>query len=637
MTATIEKTKLHPAPDIGDILFLFIIMIPLMVRPTFLFADGSTGWHIVTGQYILQNHAVPHQDLFCYLDKIPGKADKAWVAYEWLSDTIMAALVQVGGLNLLAVVWSAAIGLIFLLLYNRCRKEGCHFLIVLFACLIGALVSAVHWLARPHLFTFFGVLFFSGALEDYYRRTISSTKLLLILSLYMLVWVNCHPAFVVGFVLIAIYLATSICSALYYAPGEKRKGYLETAKTLAIALVCTFVASLVNPNGIVLYQYIDKYLKGSMVLANTDEFLSPVFHFSLHPTCLEVLFGMFLVGLAISTRRLSFPRLLLCLAFAHLALSAVRNMPLFTIIVLPAIAQLYSKTRFTSSGEPVDDDAKLTATKPTAAGADVAASELTSGDNEQSSLWHKIVSKWKRLGDGIDDMEWQCKMHLLPIGCFLLLSVTAIMGGNLAGVPILESGFDPKDKPTKTLEYLKNAEEKGELKVTDGYNMDNWGGYIKYKLGTPVFIDDRADFYGEGYYAQYSIINQVLTFDNGAPNWLDWLERDHIQWVLTEKNSRLGQALKEQGDWKVAAEDPASLLLIHTRPYPHHATNSEQPKAPKLEQVEDSKSAQSESKASNTSVSEASDKSEFKAPNTSESKTPRASESTSPENEKTTK
>ncbi|MBS2002584.1 MAG: hypothetical protein JST44_13830 [Cyanobacteria bacterium SZAS LIN-5] len=555
MTDATKTNKLLPAPDIGDILFLFIIMIPLMVRPTYLFGDGSTGWHIVTGDYILKNHAIPHQDIFCYLDKIPGKADKSWVAYEWLSDTITAALVQLGGLNLLAVVWSAAIALIFLILYNRCRKEGCHFLIVLTTCLLGALVSAVHWLARPHLFTFFGVLIFSGALEDYYRRTISSTKFLTILSLYMLVWVNCHPAFVVGFVLIAVYLGASLCSAFFYAAGNKRKHYLESAKTFTLALGCTFAASLVNPNGLILYQYIEKYLKGSMILANTDEFLSPVFHFSLHPTCLEAIFAIFIVGLAISQKRLSFPKLLLCLAFSHLALSAVRNMPLFVIIVLPAIAQLYSKTRLSpavadnANAVPSDESAEHSA-------------------DAESPLWRKIVTKWNRLGEGIDDMEWQCKMHLLPIGCFIFLTATALMGGKIGGVAILESGFDPLDKPTKTLDYLKKAEESGELKVNEGFNMDNWGGYIRYKLGTPVFIDDRADFYGEGYYAQYSIINQVLTFENGAPNWLDWLAKDHIQWVLVPKDSRLALALKAQDGWKVAAEDPASVLIIHEKPYP---------------------------------------------------------------------
>ena len=28
--------------------------------------DGDTGWHIRTGEYILQNGTVPHQDIFSY-------------------------------------------------------------------------------------------------------------------------------------------------------------------------------------------------------------------------------------------------------------------------------------------------------------------------------------------------------------------------------------------------------------------------------------------------------------------------------------------------------------------------------------------------------------------------------------------
>lgn len=536
------KPKLHPAPDIGDILFLFVIFIPLIVRPTLLFLDGSTGWHLTTGEYVLNHMQVPHQDLFTYATAADiGIPDKSWVAYEWLSDAIMALLVRIGGLNMVAVAVSCAIGYMFMMLYERCRKEGCHFLIVLALCIVGALVSAMHWLVRPHIFTFFGILIFSSALEDYYRRTISSTRLLVILSLYMLVWVNSHPAFIVGFVLIGIYLACSVCSAIYYGAGAKRQHYVDSAKTFLMALGATFVASLINPNGLVLYQYIAHYLKGSSVLSATDEFLSPVFKGGLHPTCLEFLFAALIVGLAISRSRLSFPRLLCCIAFAHLALSAVRNMPLFTIIVLPALAQLFANPRLSSSEE---------------------------SEEEHSKWWQGFVAKWKRIGAGIDDEEWRCKMHLIPIFCAIFFSIAAIMGGKIAGTPVLESGFDPINKPTKTLDYLKDAEARGKLKAERGFNYDNWGGYINWKLGTPVFIDDRADFYGEKYYARYSIIVQTLSMPKGQRGWLDWLAKDNIQWVLVPKNSLLAQALPRQDGWKIESEDPGSVLIVHQKDYP---------------------------------------------------------------------
>src|SRR5258708_13785851 len=52
-----------------------------------LLADGDTGWHIRTGQWILENHSVPHTDLFSF-----SKAGQPWFAWEWLSDVVFAFL-----------------------------------------------------------------------------------------------------------------------------------------------------------------------------------------------------------------------------------------------------------------------------------------------------------------------------------------------------------------------------------------------------------------------------------------------------------------------------------------------------------------------------------------------------------------
>jgi hypothetical protein len=71
-----------------------------------------------------------------------------------------------------------------------------------------------------------------------------------------------------------------------------------------------------------------------------------------------------------------------------------------------------------------------------------------------------------------------------------------------------------------------------------------------------VFIDDRADFYGERYYLHYSILSQVL------PGWRDLLKKDDFQWVLFPKDSRLAQVLLAEAGWKIAAQDPASYLLV---------------------------------------------------------------------------
>ncbi|HEY9714805.1 MAG TPA: hypothetical protein V6C72_15155, partial [Chroococcales cyanobacterium] len=487
--------------------------------------------------FILDNRSVPQHDLISY---IQFPADHIWVAYEWLSDALMAALVRIGGLNLLAVFVSCGLGWLFVLIYDRCRKEGSHFLTAAFLVIIGALTSALHWLARPHIFTFFGVFIFTTKLEDYYRGTISNTRLLLWLAATMIVWVNCHPAFLLGYALIGIYIVGTLMTAFYCQAGEIRQKYLARAKHMCLCLGAVIVASFVNPYGPKLFQYIFEYLKGNFILNATDEFASPVFHGSIHSFFWEVLLFMFIVALSVSAKRLSPPQMLCCLAFIFLSLSAVRNIPLFVIMFLPAIALLSSKLQILRGSSHPD-------------------SQLTEANRDQireSTWWQNLVAKWHRVGDMCDDMEWQCKMHLLPLLLLIGCSVMAIF--HIGGKDGLNCVFNPDNMPVETLSFLKQNEDSGKLHFDRGFNFDNWGGYIRYVLGTRVFIDDRADFYGPARYMQYSNVSLV------SPGWQKVLNDNKIEWIIFPNDSRLVAALKESSDWKLLKKDKAASLFART-------------------------------------------------------------------------
>src|SRR4030095_4581834 len=162
--------------------------------PNFVFADGSTGWHLVTGRYIVEKLTVPVTDIFSYT--FPHAP---WVSYEWLADIILFLPVQIAALNGLALAVSSAIALLFLLLYQRCRRTGCHFAVAVILIMFGALASSVSWLARPHIFTCFAVYVMAGLLESHRRGTISGAKLAAVLPAIVALWANLHPAFLVGF------------------------------------------------------------------------------------------------------------------------------------------------------------------------------------------------------------------------------------------------------------------------------------------------------------------------------------------------------------------------------------------------------------------------------------------------------
>jgi hypothetical protein len=530
-------------PDIGDIIFVLMLYIMLVLRPTLLFSDGSTGWHLFDGINILQDHSVGLKELISY-----NFLDREWVRYEWLSDTIMAWFYNLGGIKLLAVAVSAAIASLFLLLYERCRrKEGCHFIPTLVLVVLGALTSSIHWLARPHLFTFFGVYLFTTTLEDRYRGTSSGLRFFLPMPLFMVIWMNSHPAaFPVGFALIGIYLVCSLISLAIFTNPEKRAKDLLRVRDLLIVAAATAAATLINPYGLKLYTYTFQYLKGNSVIQATQEYMSPVFHGDFASACLEIMFALFIVSLAISSKRLSLPRLICCLAFAHLALTAVRHMPLFVIVAVPAIAQLFSTVRpltMVDATQPAD---------PRFAPA---------------AWWRFVVAKLKEVGDGFNENEALCQAHLIPVLTVLILGTAAVFWHGDLGVAKITSDFDSDTLPsTKTLDRLATLQKEG-LKPESGMNYDNWGGYLRLRMYDPehrdssrVFIDDRADFYGERYYQEYAAVSQTM------PGYNKVLDTHKINWVLFPANSRIVADLKGTNDWREEASDKASCLLVRKKP-----------------------------------------------------------------------
>lgn len=520
-----ERDDRSPLPSGGDIIFLALLYLLLGVRANSLFDDASTGWHLVTGQYIIAHRQLPHQDLISYTF-----ATRPWTPFEWLFDTAAAALVNAGGLPLLAVVAASGIALLFLLLFQDARRTGCAFLTALALTLIGALASSVHWLARPHLFTFFGVYVFARVLEAFHRGNVSGLTMMTVLGVTTLVWSNAHPGFLIGFAMIVIYLAGETLSGAVLPRSSERTSALRRAKTLLAGLGIAAAASIINPSGPGLYPSFAANLQqlgGNVV---TEEFQSPAFHGELYSTCLALLFGGFVLGLAGSTRRPWLGRLLLVLAFAALALNGARNVPLFVIVSLPVIADLLAGISLLSlAGATEDDHAGWVTT------------------------W---MRGWRRIERGYAQMEWRCTMHLAPIAAVAVLVLSCIAAGRVPGVhPLASSSFDPRHVPTATLAYITDHG----LPWDRGFSLDNWGGYIRFETGHRVFIDDRAaPFYPRDFYGDY------MQAVSAWPVWPKVLDQHGIRWVLISKTVPLAAALRQTAGWRLQAEDPAAYLFVRT-------------------------------------------------------------------------
>src|SRR5260370_4389647 len=158
LTTTEEEVSTRPGsawtgilfPSMTDIFFAAVLLwLFLGGGGKSLLGDGDTGWHIRTGDYILQHHAVPRTDIFTFT-----RPDAPWFAWEWLSDVLFSQVHQawgVKGISLLAGVVLCAMATV---LFCHMLWSGGNLFLALGAALLANGASSVHFLARPHVFTF---------------------------------------------------------------------------------------------------------------------------------------------------------------------------------------------------------------------------------------------------------------------------------------------------------------------------------------------------------------------------------------------------------------------------------------------------------------------------------------------------
>lgn len=530
-----ETLKRAFIPSLGDFIYVFVFLFLLRLLPNLLYNDGGTGWHLATGRFITESGKIPYIDFMSYT--FPGEP---WVSQYWLFDAIMYWFQHALGYNGLAVFFAACFGGLFLWLYHVCRTEGASSLPVFAMVLVSAICSSIQFLARPIVVTWLMVFLFGVLLDRFQNDKLSSKQLILILSISSLFWANCHPGFIIGLVMIGIYLCWNLVGALCHNIRHERQSGRSNALSLCIALLACLGATFVNPYGMELHvDLIQDLVDGSKnsLIDSVEEFRSPSFHGGIQTRALELLLLGTLAAPAMSALRPCMARTLLVLAFAHLTLYAVRNAPLFALVSAPFIAQSMSQLRiFEPSGISVSpNDAKPPLLR---------------------RLIDNVLVRCRRM----DQQEVLNGFHLLPVILTVAFLFIAANGGTLGSSQVLNSKFSADAFPTTTLQSIKQLN----LVAKEGFNDANWGGYIFYETGLPVYIDDRASFFAN-FYVHYGEIVSMF------PGWKEKLQQDGINWILFRKNTDFANAIKQDDNWKLAAEDQAASLFVRKTKVPHRA------------------------------------------------------------------
>jgi hypothetical protein len=204
-----------------------------LLHSEILLGDPDLWWHIVTGQGILQTWHVPYTDTYSYTF-----AGQAWIAKEWLSQVFLALAYNAAGwsgvLVLASLLAAAALGL----LHHELGKH-LHPTLALVLSVIVAMSMISITIARPHIFTFALLVFFTTRM---FRAAEENRSPELWLLALITLWTNLHGSFTISFVVAGF-------AFLYLIEKHGLKHRTIIGKWILFGIFCP-LAALINPYGL---------------------------------------------------------------------------------------------------------------------------------------------------------------------------------------------------------------------------------------------------------------------------------------------------------------------------------------------------------------------------------------------------
>lgn len=420
------------------------------------------------------------------------RAGLPWVAHEWLSDILLYEVELALGWGGLIIVFATVISATFFLLYLRC---GAQPYIAGATTLCAALATIPVWGVRPQMLSLFLTSLWLLMLE----RSEAAPKVLWWSVPLTLLWVNLHAGFALGLALSAVFL---IGSYIEHAFGQSPKR-TSNLRISAIVLALDLLIVPINPNGLRLLWYPIETLRSAAMQNYIAEWASPDFHHPEYGFFLLMVLGTF--ALLSWSRMPARPRdLLLLLVSLYAGLCSIRLMPLFVFIAAPLISK------------------------------QIGTMQLRNRAGRNSQLRPARIAILSLLN-----------------GVIVLVMITFAVvqtGRTIRQQPQAEM----ERFPLRAVAFLQAHPPKGPI-----FNHYDWGGYLIWKLypSTRVFIDGRADLYGEPLLRQFADAYQF------RDAWRQTLLRWSIGTVIVPADSALATGLRGAPGWTVSYEDSLTIIL----------------------------------------------------------------------------
>ena len=496
-------------PSLTDFAFAFPILwlFYMMAGTTTLLADGDTAWHLRTGDWIWQTHAVPTTDLFSFT-----RPHDAWYAWEWLWDLLFSGIHRLGGLGAVAFVNICLISVASVMLFRLIRRTTDNDILSFVCTMLAMATSSVHWLARPHLFSWLFILGFAHALLSVKRGNV---RALIPLPFCMILWTNLHGAFFLGIFMLLLAATGEIITAFLHAQDFWDAVYYRTRSYVACAFACG-AATFVNPYGWRLHSHIFQYVGDKRLLGQIGEFRSMDFHGALG-LLFEIMLILALPGVLWACIRRQYGAALSLCFWAHLALYSARNIPLFALLSAPFIALWVQ---------------------------DVAGRAALTRRLRQSAA---LLTRWTVT---MRPLERMGRLHVCSAGVLLVVAASFA-----AGLPGCEGEFHKASFPVSALNFV------GQARFSRLFTTDTWASYFVYNLypKQPTFLDGRSDFFGSDLMERYT---RVI---NARWDWEETLSKYSVDGVVLRPDAPVVSALKASRNWHLLFDDGSVVVFGRTQ------------------------------------------------------------------------
>lgn len=493
-------------PDLSFVVAVKTLLFCLLIfdGTRALFRDSDTGWHIRTGEAILNGAGLPHADPYSLL-----RSGQPWFAWEWATDAGMGALHAWGGLAAVAVAYALVLAACTWIWFRLHWAAGGHFLIACAMAVVMLSTVNMHWHARPHVVGWLLLMLTVWWAE----RTDSRISLAQIFGItaFGALWANTHASFFAGAAVAVLYALGHLLRPLIWVTDDEQE--YRRARTFTLAAACFGIGTLLNPYGWRLHAHVLQYLLNADLLSKVGEFQSFNFHADGSAMVLATV-ALAALGavLALAQGRLAW--FLVSVVFVLGALRSARGLPIVALVVLPlangAVTQALSRAR-----------------------------------GLQPRV-KKAIESFLQYGHNLRVLDAR-------FGGFALAPVVIVAAGAVSQLPAVQAhaGFPPEEFPVRAADAVAKLPASARILAPDKY-----GGYLIYRFnGTrKVYFDGRSDFYGAEFMKDYLRIVEV------RPGWREQVERTGFTHALLPNRYSLIPALTAAG-WRTDYSDEVATLL----------------------------------------------------------------------------